>query len=213
MSFEQRRQVNFEGVVGLRADFIRKVPQANSILGELNQSVNHLFIKNGEAPNIRHATAIQNFIFGIRLGVDMNQLDASYPDLALYSDPTYTLASHADVGIILNIAKLVEKTKVRGNWIEEKKGKQLIYRGSIDNYFILAGVEEASHVRYEEQNSMSAGLDPMNTSLTQYDAQPHEFFALQQKLEIAERLMMDSQTVEVLRSRIYNARKLLSDSE
>jgi len=208
MSQEHRRQVDSEGAVGFRSDFISKVPKPDAILNELNQNVAHLFKKNGERPNIKHATAIQNFLFGIKIGAEMNQIDdAEYPDLVLYSDPSYSLASQADVGIILNVALLVEQLKGNGNWIEEKKGGQFIYKGNIDNYFILAGVEEASHVKYEEQDPMGAGLHPKTTSLAEYDAQPHEYIALQQKLEVAERLMMHADTIDVIRLRIENARQ------
>lgn len=79
----------------------------------------------------------------------------------------------------------------------------LVFHGRFDDMYRLFGVEEEDHALYEQRfGDHSSIQDPSSVSLEEYEAQPHEYSALQKKLHIAEQKQMPQNTIDFLRHRV-----------
>ena len=77
----------------------------------------------------------------------------------------------------------------------------LVYAGAtVPDYFVLFGVEEAHHALFSQRegNWTSPTLHPNTAPSALYDAQDHEYEALQWKIEAARALGFPEETVEAL---------------
>jgi hypothetical protein len=85
-------------------------------------------------------------------------------------------------------------TYLKGN------SKKVGFKGRIDEYFELCGVEEMDHADYHQTNNVNPEtiLNPNTTSPFEYDAQPHEYRALEAKLAYARTRGMTSETIALL---------------
>lgn len=76
-------------------------------------------------------------------------------------------------------------------------------------YMMLGGVEETDHARFDQQHpghfAKNPSLDPAHVSPAQYDAQDHEFEALEKKIDAAESLRFPEEIVDGLRRQLQAA--------
>jgi hypothetical protein len=86
---------------------------------------------------------------------------------------------------------------------------QLVFQGTIPDYFFLAGVEEMHHAieaqggKIDYNNTIIPGN--ANVQITSYDNQPHEFRALGWKLRAAIDTGMNHSSITSLQYRLQRA--------
>jgi hypothetical protein len=89
-----------------------------------------------------------------------------------------------------------------------ESGKTSMYAGAtVPQYLFLDGVEEAQHALFYQREGTwtSPPLHPRTTAGTLYDAQDHEYEALQWKIEAAKALGFPEKTVETLQHCLQEA--------
>lgn len=91
-----------------------------------------------------------------------------------------------------------------------RREKKIFMRATLDEYYFLGGVHETDHARYTQQNDPECKrgdrLDPTEVGLVAYDAQPHEFEAMQAELEAAIGCNLHPEIVFFMGKRIEMAR-------
>lgn len=85
--------------------------------------------------------------------------------------------------------------------------EQPAYAGAtVPDYFLLYGVEEAHHTLFHQrEGEILPRVHPSTTQVELYDAQDHEYEALQWKIEAARVLGFPEKTVETLQYRLQAA--------
>ncbi len=89
--------------------------------------------------------------------------------------------------------------------------KEAYLQGTLEHVVVLMGVEEGDHSLYWNEQPPNQNREGENhgTSLAEYDSQPIEFRSLERQLEIAMNLGMPDSTLQILRERAINARRIM----
>lgn len=106
--------------------------------------------------------------------------------------------------IYVSAKELAEMSKVPPTVIGTlQRQTAIIFTGTPAQYYFLVGVEEADHVRYNQQHGLHASLMSKDTvPVAQYDAQQHEFESLEMVLRAAQDLRFPEITTAVIRERL-----------
>ena len=89
---------------------------------------------------------------------------------------------------------------------------EIAFIGTVPDMFRLAGVEETHHGIFEQINKdIPPGVDPLSSSMAEYDAREVEYRALRWQIRYAQEHNLPQHTIDKLKERLASAKQVRID--
>lgn len=171
-------------------------------------------ISSGEFKgNVENAEALLN---GLEKGLDYSwqnkrpqkniPINIIHDDSRSSSFISYNISPYGQEILVKNsFLEMASNNNIDTRFTFTTGGGEVAFRGSFREFFELAGVEEGDHSVYEDFHAGVLKNSEVD-SVAKYDAQNHEFHALELQLKYADENNFSTETIEILRNRINAAK-------